>query len=145
MKKNPPEHFCDAKLRPGECPTCKSQPRPFVIVESWAGSQQVHVEILGRTPKRLRIRFLENCARGKRGDVRLVAPDVVRQPVRRTTTTGPASTMTDEALTAELDALGEEFKSFLSEECGGGSPGEWLVERMSELETEQRYRAEGKR
>ena len=40
----------------------------------------VEVEILGRTPKRTRVRFLADNPKGQRGDVRLVAHDVVRMP-----------------------------------------------------------------
>ncbi len=74
------DHFCDSRLLPGECITCVGKPRPFIRIESWAGSQQVEVEILGRTPKRLRIRHLTDNAYAKRGDVRLVSPDGVTRP-----------------------------------------------------------------
>ena len=53
-------------------------PRAYVVVVSWAGRRRVDVEVVGRTPKRLRIRFLEDCLKGQRGDVRLVHPSVVR-------------------------------------------------------------------
>lgn len=72
------EHYCDSRLLPGECLVCLRGPRPYVRIESWAGAQDVDVEILGRTPKRVRIRLLADCQRGTRGDVRLVHPDVVR-------------------------------------------------------------------
>jgi hypothetical protein len=71
------EHFCDAKLLPGECIVCVGKPRPFVRIESWAGSHAVDVEILGRTAKRTRVRFLSDCQKGERGAVRLVRPDAV--------------------------------------------------------------------
>ncbi len=80
MIADPRAHFCDARLLPGECIACAGKPRPFVRVESWAGSQVVEVEVLGRTLKRLRIRFLADNAKGRRGNVRLVAPDVVTFP-----------------------------------------------------------------
>ena len=54
--------------------------RPFIRVASWAGTTTTFVEILGRTPKRLRIRFLSDCPKGKRGDVKLVPIDVVQWP-----------------------------------------------------------------
>ena len=52
-----------------------------------------------------------------------------------------ARRMTDDAIAAELARLGKEFDEF----CDGlegmsGSPGEWMVERMDELETERRRR-----
>ncbi len=52
---------------------------------------------------------------------------------------------TDDQLAAELKALGDkwhEFRDGLDEDGGmAGSPGEWMIERMSELETEQKRRA----
>jgi hypothetical protein len=71
------EHLCDRALPPGQCPACAGKPRPFVTVVGWHGSERVEVEVLGRTPKRTRIRFLADCAKGKAGDVRLVRPDAV--------------------------------------------------------------------
>lgn len=79
------EHFCNPALFPGECIVCVGKPRPFVRVESWAGSADLPVEIIGRTPKRLRIRFLEDSRWHKSGEVRLVAPDVVRTPTTEKT------------------------------------------------------------
>lgn len=73
-----PEHFCNPALLPGECIDCVGKPRPYVRLESWAGSQRVEVEVLGRTPRRVRIRFLADCPKGKRGTVRLVSPEVIR-------------------------------------------------------------------
>jgi len=56
----------------------------------------------------------------------------------------PASTLTEAALTDELAVLGrewDEFRAGLDEDGGmAGSPGEWMVERMDELETELRKR-----
>ena len=72
------EHFCDERLLPGECIVCIDKPRPFVIVESWAGSERVEVEILGRTHQRTRIRFLHDNSKGRCGDVRTVTSAVVR-------------------------------------------------------------------
>lgn len=80
-----PDHFCDARLLPGECLHCVGKPRPFVNIVSWAhGSSRVEVEILGRTPRRVRIRFLADNMKGQRGDVRLVAPGVVQYPTGST-------------------------------------------------------------
>jgi len=59
---------------------CLGKPRPFVRIESWAGSHAVCVEVLARTPKRWRVRFLENNQKGKRGDIRWVAPNAVFAP-----------------------------------------------------------------
>lgn len=75
------EHFCNRQLPPGEC--CNGKPRQFVRVLSWGGITDVEVEILGRTPKRVRIRFLSDSMKGRRGDVRLVAADAIHQPARR--------------------------------------------------------------
>lgn len=72
------EHFCDARLPPGACALCAGRPRPTVGVISWARTQWVEVEILGRTPRRIRIRFLADSMKGRCGDVRLVHPSVVR-------------------------------------------------------------------
>lgn len=73
-------HYCNAALLPGECIVCAGKPRPFVRVRSWAGVDEVDVEILGRTPKRTRVRFLRDCQKGAHGDVRLVAHDAVFSP-----------------------------------------------------------------
>lgn len=73
-----PEHICDARLLPGECIVCVGKPKPTIRIESWAGSHMVHVEVIGVTAKRWRIRFLDDCPKGKRGTIRLVAPNVVR-------------------------------------------------------------------
>ena len=74
------EHYCDERLLPGECIHCVRGFMPFIRVASWAGTTTTFVEILGRTPKRLRIRFLSDCPKGKRGDVKLVPIDVVQWP-----------------------------------------------------------------
>jgi hypothetical protein len=74
------KHFCDVRLLPGECIVCIGEPRPTVRVDSWAGRQTVEVEILGHTPKRMRVRFLSECMKGPRGTVCLVAPEVVVMP-----------------------------------------------------------------
>jgi hypothetical protein len=53
----------------------------------------------------------------------------------------PVRRMSDDELTAELDKLGKEFDEFRDGLEGmSGSPGEWMVERMDEIETEQRRR-----
>lgn len=55
----------------------------------------------------------------------------------------PASQMTDAAIAKELDTLEKEWDEFRSgddDDYGGGSPGEWMVERMGELEQEQKRR-----
>ena len=55
--------------------------------------------------------------------------------------------MTDAELTSELARLNRKFDTFRrsreGEGSGGGSPGEWMTERMSELETEQERRKSG--
>lgn len=78
----PSEHYCNPALLPGECLVCVGRPRPFVRIESWAGSEVVEVEILGRTEHRTRIRLLSDNRKGKRGDVRMVAHGVVKEPRR---------------------------------------------------------------
>lgn len=57
----------------------------------------------------------------------------------------PARHMKDEAIARELKRLGKRWDDLRSsdEELGGGSPGEWMAERMDELETEQKRRAAG--
>lgn len=56
----------------------------------------------------------------------------------------PARHMQDAAIERELAKLAKRWDSFrASDPEGGGSPGEWMVERMDELETEQRRRAAG--
>jgi len=52
-----------------------------------------------------------------------------------------ANEMTDDAIAAELKKLGKEWDDFRADlESMPGSPGEWMYERMDELETEQRRR-----
>jgi len=50
---------------------------------------------------------------------------------------------TEEELREELESIGLQWDELCSsdEELGSGSPGEWMVERMEELETELRRRA----
>lgn len=56
----------------------------------------------------------------------------------------PARHMKDEAIARELSRLEKKWAALRSGDDGhGGSPGEWMVERMDELETEQRRRAAG--
>jgi hypothetical protein len=54
----------------------------------------------------------------------------------------PAVSLTDEEIARELVELGSRWDAFRSsdDEGHGGSPGEWMVERMDELETEQKRR-----
>jgi hypothetical protein len=54
----------------------------------------------------------------------------------------PARNMTDEEISAELKSLGDQWDEFQAsdDEGHGGSPGEWMVERMGELEQEQKKR-----
>lgn len=55
----------------------------------------------------------------------------------------PARLMSDDDLKTELQSLGERWDSFrasVSDEGMAGSPGEWMTERMDEIETEQRRR-----
>jgi hypothetical protein len=55
--------------------------------------------------------------------------------------------MTDAELAAEDVRLGEQWVALREalEECGGasGSPGEWLYERLDEIETEMKRRGMG--
>ncbi len=73
-------HFCDARLFPGECIVCLGKPRPVIMVDVPFARMRVEVEILGRGPKRTRVRFLADNPKGKAGDVRFVANDAVRMP-----------------------------------------------------------------
>lgn len=53
----------------------------------------------------------------------------------------PATQMTDEEISSELSEVGKRWDSLREDEEGhGGSPGEWMIERMGELETEQARR-----
>ena len=56
----------------------------------------------------------------------------------------PATRMSVMAIVKELDALGTKWDAFrkeIAEDGGwGGSPGEWMVERMGELEHELKRR-----
>lgn len=50
--------------------------------------------------------------------------------------------MTDGALRQALDDIEAKWREFRAGDCeGSGSPGEWMVERMDELETEIKRRA----
>jgi hypothetical protein len=53
-----------------------------------------------------------------------------------------AKVMTDAEIASELETLGKKWDEFRAsdDEGHGGSPGEWMVERMGELETEQKRR-----
>jgi hypothetical protein len=51
-----------------------------------------------------------------------------------------AKKLTDAEIVAELNVLEAKFRATREGDGHGGSPGEWLVERMSELETEQKRR-----
>lgn len=53
-----------------------------------------------------------------------------------------AKRMTNEEIVRELDQLRKRLDDLLCniDEGHGGSPGEWMVERMDELESEQRRR-----
>ena len=56
------------------------------------------------------------------------------------------SLMTDDEISLELEALGKRWDAFREDDEGhGGSPGEWMVERMGELEAEQKRRKRRKR
>ena len=56
----------------------------------------------------------------------------------------PARNMQDAAIERELSKLKRRWDRFFATEPeGGGSPGEWMAERMDELETEQMRRAAG--
>ena len=52
-----------------------------------------------------------------------------------------ASKLSDKEIADELESLGRKWDEFRADLEGmAGSPGEWMVERMDELETEQRRR-----
>lgn len=53
----------------------------------------------------------------------------------------PARDMTTKQISDELDVMSERFREY-RDNCEGhqGSPGEWMVERMDELETELKRR-----
>ena len=69
-----------------------------------------------------------------------MASDHTTAPRRRWSTRLRARHMTDADLAAELADREREWDEMCAalEECGGcsGSPGEWLAERMDELQTE---------
>lgn len=53
----------------------------------------------------------------------------------------PARLMSDESITAEIEELAAKWDDLRRELEGmSGSPGEWMIERMDELETEKRRR-----
>jgi hypothetical protein len=54
--------------------------------------------------------------------------------------TKSVSMMTAAEIESELISLGRRWRKFREDCEGGGSPGEWMVERMDELETEQGIR-----
>lgn len=59
-----------------------------------------------------------------------------------------AKAMTDKEIARELVELGKRWNSFragVEDEGMSGSPGEWMIERMGELETEQKRRTAGAR
>jgi hypothetical protein len=52
-----------------------------------------------------------------------------------------ATEMSASEIIAELSRLGDQWDALRLDEDGhGGSPGEWMIERMGELETEQTRR-----
>lgn len=53
--------------------------------------------------------------------------------------------MADDDIAAELVLLGDRFAEYRDgiEEGKSGSPGEWIIERIDELETERRRRIMG--
>ena len=53
----------------------------------------------------------------------------------------PAVNMKDAAIERELTRLRKKWDTLDRE--GGGSPGEWMIERIGELEHEQRQRMRG--
>lgn len=55
----------------------------------------------------------------------------------------PVGRMTLAEIEAELKSLGDEWDEFATsdDEGHGGSPGEWMIERMGALEQEQKRRA----
>lgn len=55
----------------------------------------------------------------------------------------PAKYLKDDAITRELQELDVKWAAFRSGAEGGGSPGEWMIERIEELDLEQRRRALG--
>jgi hypothetical protein len=61
-----------------------------------------------------------------------------RGAMRRRGTMNAARNLTTKQISDELDVLEGKWRDMRSNDDGGrgGSPGEWLVERMDELETE---------
>ena len=65
-------------MHPDMCPSMMPPPdeepigRGTVAFESWAGRTNVPVEILGETPKRYRVRWLETALSHTQGSVSLV-------------------------------------------------------------------------
>jgi hypothetical protein len=55
----------------------------------------------------------------------------------------PASSLPSSSLEAELDQLERKWDQLMSDDFDGhgGSPGEWMIERMEEIETELRRRS----
>lgn len=56
----------------------------------------------------------------------------------------PATNLTDEQITSEIDRIGklwDESRNDPEFEGHSGSPGEWMIERLMELETAQRRRS----
>lgn len=53
----------------------------YVQFDSWAGRTKVRVEIIGATPKRYRVRFLEDCIKYKKGVIALVPKYSVKTEV----------------------------------------------------------------
>ena len=56
----------------------------YLLFDSWAGRTRVFVEVVGDTPKRTRVRLMEDCKLpgrnrwGRAGDVILVPKDAVK-------------------------------------------------------------------
>lgn len=76
---------------------------------------------------------------------RVAEPAPVNPPPSKGWGQTPASSLTDEQIARELQALGETWDASRADGEGhGGSPGEWMFERMDELGTEQKRRAKAK-
>lgn len=59
---------------------------------------------------------------------------------RLTKASWPARNLTDEEISSELEELERRWDNVRSGDGHGGSPGEWIAERMWELEDEQKRR-----
>jgi hypothetical protein len=71
-------HYCDERLLSGECIHCIGAAHPTVRFETWAGTVAVRCELLKRTAKRFKVRFVESGVGIARGEIRYVPHAAVR-------------------------------------------------------------------